>query len=970
MAGPQVGEAYIVVRAITDGVANDIKKGFNGIDDSVGDKVGQKLGKSFSRGFNRSQSTNIFGKISDGLESLAPNADAARESFKDLTKKGYYLQTIISTLAGAFASVIGGLVGLAGTAVGAVPAVAALGNVMVGLKIGMGVAKLALGGVGQAIQQSIQLTRQYGSVAAAMGQQIKQLAFDAEAAALSERRAGLSLEQARDNLLAAQQLPPNSRARREAELAYEEADLAYRRAQQQNKAAKLAQKRGPQNNPFATLTPSQVKFANFMVSLQGTLKKLKEAAASGFLPILQTQISKINKAYLPTLVDGFKKIGTSVGNAAQSITDMLIKAENVTKIKNLFDSSSKIIEKVGTLLSGLLDGFLTVLDASSPMANDFLDFLITKITDFNTLLKNTDLKAFFERVGSIASDFGTVFGNIFDGLGAIVKANFGPDSGGQYLLDWLKTATGGWATLNNSPEGQKKLKKYFQDVAVNAKIIFETIGKFFDQLSGLGADPNIGLAFTKLQEAAPYVGQIFKSGAEAGPAIATMAVEISKFIAALADGQAPKIFFDTISGALKFINDLLKNEAVKGFIDFHGRIIAVILAFGALAKAVGFFKDVFIGAVKAITKGISDVIGGVKKTIDFFKPGGGMDGIRLRFMYAKDAIIKAKDAVKDFGKKAYDAIKSGGSAMINWGKDIGRYVIGNIKNAAGAIADVSKKLVLNTIEIGKNIGAWIAQKAQIIASAVALGVQKAAQVASNIVTAIATGIQAAFNAVMALNPIYLIVIAVAALVAGLIYFFTQTEIGKKVWKAFTDFLVDAWNNILKFFSGMGKWFGDLWNGIVSGIQAAWTGVGNFFKGLINGYIGLWEGFINFLVDGLNGLLKAANTGLGFLGDLIGQNLEIALIPKVVLPRLAKGGVVSPSSGGSLVNVAEAGKPERIEPLDANGLSKRDKALMKQMSGGSTGVTINVYAGPEMDIRELATEVSRRLAFTMRKGAAI
>jgi hypothetical protein len=103
-----------------------------------------------------------------------------------------------------------------------------------------------------------------------------------------------------------------------------------------------------------------------------------------------------------------------------------------------------------------------------------------------------------------------------------------------------------------------------------------------------------------------------------------------------------------------------------------------------------------------------------------------------------------------------------------------------------------------------------------------------------------------------------------------------------------------------------------------------------------------------------------------------MKVTIGVIPKVKLPRLAEGGVVSPSPGGSLVNVAEAGKPERIEPLDADGLSKRDRALMKELSnggGGGSNITVIVNPGPDMDIKELAAEVSRRLAFTMRKGAS-
>jgi hypothetical protein len=58
----------------------------------------------------------------------------------------------------------------------------------------------------------------------------------------------------------------------------------------------------------------------------------------------------------------------------------------------------------------------------------------------------------------------------------------------------------------------------------------------------------------------------------------------------------------------------------------------------------------------------------------------------------------------------------------------------------------------------------------------------------------------------------------------------------------------------------------------------------------------------------------------------------------------------------------------VEPLDANGISNRDKAIIAELSGGGAGgVTMNVYAAPDMDVNALANVVGQRLGFTMRKG---
>lgn len=89
--------------------------------------------------------------------------------------------------------------------------------------------------------------------------------------------------------------------------------------------------------------------------------------------------------------------------------------------------------------------------------------------------------------------------------------------------------------------------------------------------------------------------------------------------------------------------------------------------------------------------------------------------------------------------------------------------------------------------------AWVGPLAVAIgAAATAWGLWVGAIKLWQTVTKIATGVQLAFNAVMSANPIMLIVIAIAALVAGLVYFFTQTETGQRVWASFTGALLVGW----------------------------------------------------------------------------------------------------------------------------------------------------------------------------------
>ena len=117
-----------------------------------------------------------------------------------------------------------------------------------------------------------------------------------------------------------------------------------------------------------------------------------------------------------------------------------------------------------------------------------------------------------------------------------------------------------------------------------------------------------------------------------------------------------------------------------------------------------------------------------------------------------------------------------------------------------------------------------------------------------------------FNILMA-NPMILLVAAIAAVVAGLIYFFTQTETGKQIWSSFVEFLTNLWNGVKEFFSG-------LWLGIKTTIETVWNGIKEFFSGL---WLGIkttvetvWNGikeFFSTLWEGIKTTVETVWNGI-------------------------------------------------------------------------------------------------------------
>ncbi len=103
-----------------------------------------------------------------------------------------------------------------------------------------------------------------------------------------------------------------------------------------------------------------------------------------------------------------------------------------------------------------------------------------------------------------------------------------------------------------------------------------------------------------------------------------------------------------------------------------------------------------------------------------------------------------------------------------------------------------------------------------------------AQAAWSAATKAATAVQGAFNAVMAMTggPITLAIAAIAAIVAALSWFFTQTETGRQAWGAFTSWLSQTWTTLVEgaktFWQGLSDFFTGLWETISATAQTVWN----------------------------------------------------------------------------------------------------------------------------------------------------
>jgi hypothetical protein len=282
---------------------------------------------------------------------------------------------------------------------------------------------------------------------------------------------------------------------------------------------------------------------------------------------------------------------------------------------------------------------------------------------------------------------------------------------------------------------------------------------------------------------------------------------------------------------------------------------------------------------------------------------------------------------------------------------------------------IGETLVPNLVAFGK----FVVDNVPTIATFVGvLGTLLAVIKATAIATAVLTAAKTALAVVLAINPFVLLAVAIAAVAAGIVYLATKTTFFQDAWSHMTEVASSAWTGFGELFTEIGEAIGSFftllvtnlasgWASTVAGFGEAlewfagffetiWRGLTGFFKNVVNGYIGIWQGFINGVIGGINGIIRAANSiqisipswvpGLG--GQSFGINLPT--LSSVRIPRLADGGIVMPTPGGVLANIAEGGQAEAVIPLDRLGKI------------GGTNITINVNAGIGTDGRRVGQQI--------------
>ena len=330
-------------------------------------------------------------------------------------------------------------------------------------------------------------------------------------------------------------------------------------------------------------------------------------------------------------------------------------------------------------------------------------------------------------------------------------------------------------------------------------------GEFQSGLRGEDSSGVFGALGRSLREMGQAAADIMPALMDVGMSLgeAGMTASIVSITGAL--GVVAPLLADVLAPILQTVGDLMRenqgvvNALVTAFVGFK----TVNAAAGGLAKVASSG-----GKLQKMLKGLGPAI------------KGSASGITGFAKVAKSGFTSATRGLKMF----QGAFKMG---------QMGR----SLKSVSGAVGKLG-------LSFGKaSVYAKMAGKA--ITSGLVKGLK------------LAVGGIKALGMAIAANPIGLLVTAIAAVVAGLVYFFTQTETGKRLWASFMEFMGQVWENIknwaqaawewiVQVWNGIPEWFSEKWNAVTGIVSQAWEGIktaiSNAWNAITEWFATAWEAY--------------------------------------------------------------------------------------------------------------------------------
>lgn len=529
-----------------------------------------------------------------------------------------------------------------------------------------------------------------------------------------------------------------------------------------------------------------IEFARSLAAMQKQLKPIQQAAAQELLPGFTRALRRM-VPLIPMVTTVIRNLARTVTGLVDKLSSMLTSGPWTADFQTFMDRNNVLITTMGDAFLHVLNAMRNVVIVAGPFVQRFAELVRrgAQWLNFSTDLGRSSgrMAAFFDRTYTTLTRLGRTVSNFTVALFNLFR---GGNQLGEDMWDSLEKISRTFRDWTESERGRRSIAKFFREARPPLEAMGRLVvglAKALGKLNKAGMDPNGGLVATLdliTYKFLPAVTDLIAGiGSRLGPSLVILATAFAEFtdfasyapLMAIVEGLAKIVgWFVEFSNSGSDVGKA-SHAAATGFVamGLGLKSISMVLGAGALVARV-------TGLTKAINSVDPRKAGGISSLIRGLRGGGTLRGSKK---IDKSMAARVGAGIRDVPSKA--------------------------KAAAGAVARFGRAARDAAVFTGQLVTIQARMIAMQIRSAAATALSTARLVASRVVimaVAVATRAwaagQAILNAVLHANPIFLIVGAIAALVAGVIWAYKNVDWFRagvdRTWQA----IQVAWDWVLRF----------------------------------------------------------------------------------------------------------------------------------------------------------------------------
>ena len=575
----------------------------------------------------------------------------------------------------------------------------------------------------------------------------------------------------------------------------------------------------------------------------------------GYLDVIVTTNNKANTT-AADLMDAFIGCGGAARaagmNYKETSTALGILANNGIKGSEAGTALNSMLVRISTkdvAQKAFKDLGVAVYDSSGEMRN-MRDILV----DLNGAMAGMTQEQKNSYMSAIAgTNYYSQFGYLLDGVKEGVN---GSASAWDELAGAIDNSTGALDAMDATATGtlQGALAR-FQSAISDLKIsMVEDFGPYAMQIIDAVAlkIPDITAGFSELIQKLPI--QEFMNG------VGQMAGGVLDFVGKIVDGQSfSEAFSSTLSedfgvelpGSVQTFLGVIQNlwDDFQSFIGWIGSTAEATL--GGLKDTIAEHEpqlQAIMDLLSDVQQKFSEAFGGASDDASSLVSGGlpALVGALLDVLGAAANVLDKFVEWKGF----IPTVTTLATAIAGF----------KLAKTAIEIAKVTKAMTLLRVAKIKDKAETIYLNALYAKDAIAKGASTAATIAQNVATKAAAAGQWLLNAAMSANPIGIVVIAIAALVAGFIALYNKSETFRNAVNALWDAVKGAFTKIGQTIGNIAKAVGEKFTEIKEKIGAVWDGIKEKASAA-------WETIKNIVT-----------VGIMLIGQIISAGIQIITLP--------------------------------------------------------------------------------------------